>query len=185
MSIYIRRRTRRAAPRAFHGRRRRVSRSRFLPARVITALLGLYLVGLGFHGDSFSMFVDGWLGILTQSVPAAFCLGAARRAGRRRLDVVLAASAVTAFAVGNTYFVVAAAAGVTLPYPSPADLGYLLFYPFMLGALATTVARTVHARMSSLWLDSALGALGAGSVLAVLMNPLLQTALAGGCRWPL
>ena len=147
---------------------------------VLAALLLAYVAGLVPHLDGFSPLVDGWLGILTQLVPAACCWLAVRGAGRQRTEVVLAALAVTAFALGNLYYVLAVALGVTLPYPSPADVGYLAFYPLMLAALATRVRRDLHGRVSSLWLDGALGALGAASVLAVVLHPVLQTALGDG-----
>ena len=153
------------------------------PSRIGLLLFGplaVYVVGLTTRsGDGFSVLIDGWFGILTQSVPAAFCWVAVWRVKRRRLEVLLAAGAVTCFALGNTYYVLAVAAGIELPYPSPADAGFLLFYPLMLGALAVRVRRDLR-RATALWLDSTLGSLGAASVLAVLLHPILQASLADG-----
>jgi len=100
------------------------------------------------------------------------------RVGFRRWEVPLAAAAVTSFAAGNTYYVVMMAGGGSLPFPSPADVGYLAFYPLMLFALAVAVRRHVRG-LASVWLDCAVGSLGAAAVLAVLLSPVLSSALTG------
>ena len=142
-------------------------------------LLGAYLIGLSLHGTGFSVLVDGWLGLATQYAPAVVCWIVAVRTRFRRGTVVLVAVAVTSFALGNTYYVVAAAGGAELPYPSPADVGYLLFYPLMLVALAVLIRGRLRALTLPVLLDSAVGAMGASAVLAVLLNPVLESAVAG------
>ncbi|WP_166790051.1 EAL domain-containing protein [Cryobacterium sp. Sr3] len=137
-----------------------------------------YVVGLLIRtGLDFSPLVDGWLGILTVWVPVAVCWSGARRTKFRRLDVRLASAAVTAFAVGDTYFVLATAGGVTLPYPSLADIGFLGFYPLMLGALAALARRQIRGLGWPVILDSAVGSLGAAAVLAVLLDPIIKSAI--------
>jgi hypothetical protein len=71
------------------------------------------------------------------------------------------------------------AGGGSLPFPSLGDVGYLLFYPLMLAALAVSVHYHVRGLASSVWLDSAVGSLGAASVLAVVLSPVLASALTG------
>ena len=142
------------------------------------ALVG-YLTGLVLHGDGFSLVVDGWFGTLTQWLPATVCWVVAYRTTFRRWDLLFAAAAVTAFAAGNTYYVLALAGSQWLPFPSPADAGYLTFYPLMLAALGVSVHRHLRGLSRSVWLDSALGSLGAASVLAVLLSPALRSALEG------
>ena len=66
-----------------------------------------------------------------------------------------------------------------MPIPSPADIGYTMFYPLMLGALAALVRTQAAGHMRAVWLDSVLGSLGAASVLAVLLNPVLDAASQG------
>ena len=58
-------------------------------------LLGAYVAGLALHGPGYEPLVDGWLGALTQVVPAAACWVAVRGAGPRRCEVTLLALAVT------------------------------------------------------------------------------------------
>ncbi|TFB54789.1 putative bifunctional diguanylate cyclase/phosphodiesterase [Cryobacterium tagatosivorans] len=141
-------------------------------------LLGAYILGLTLPSAGFSLPVDGWLGLATQYAPAVVCWIVAVRTRFRRGTVVLAALALTSFALGNTYYVAAAAGGAELPYPSLADVGYLLFYPLMLCALAVLIRR-LRALTLPVLLDSAVGAMGASAVLAVLLSPVLDSAVAG------
>jgi len=142
-------------------------------------LLGAYLVGLSLHGTGFSLLVDGWLGLATQYAPAVVCWIVAVRTRFRRGTVVLAAAAVTSFALGNTYYIAASAAGANeVPFPSLADVGYLLFYPLMLAALAVLIRGRLRALSWPVLLDSAVGALGAAAVLTVLLSPVLDSAVA-------
>ncbi|HEX2810860.1 MAG TPA: hypothetical protein VHN80_32240 [Kineosporiaceae bacterium] len=143
-------------------------------------LLCGYVLGLVWRGDGFSLVVDGWLGTLVEWVPAACCWVAFWQTGRRRAEVALAAVAVSAFAAGNTYFNVVTWWDGASPFPSPADAGYLMFYPAMLAALALEVRRRLRGVAGSVWLDSAVGSLGAAAVLAVLLGPVLASALSGG-----
>jgi diguanylate cyclase len=125
----------------------------------------------------YDLVVNHWLGLLIVWVPTALCWLTVSRVGFRRWEVPLAAAAVTSFAAGNTYYVVMMAGGGSLPFPSPADVGYLVFYPLMLSALVVAVRRHVRGLASSVWLDCAVGSLGAAAVLAVLLSPVLSSAL--------
>ena len=148
------------------------------------ALAGLYLTALalysaGWRWGWFDLVVNTGLGLLTVWVPTAVCWVAVSRAGRRRPEIRLAAAAVTSFAAGDTYYIAMTAGGRSLWFPSLADAGYLLFYPLMLVALVVMVRRHVRGLASSVWLDCAVGALGAASVLAVLLGPVLASASVG------
>lgn len=142
-------------------------------------VVALWLHAFGLSPDWngwFGTVVDGGLGLLTVWVPAAVCWLAVHRLGRRRVDVILAACAVTAFAAGDTFYLLMTAAGTDLPFPSPADAGYLLVYPLLLGALVVNVRSHARGVAPAVWLDCAVGSLGAGAVLAVLLRPVLDTA---------
>jgi len=149
---------------------------------VVAYMGGLLLRGVGWGpvADGWlTPVVDNWLGLLTDWVPAAVCWLAVSRVGFRRWEIPLAAAAVTFFAAGDTYYVVMVAGGESLPFPSLGDAVYLSFYPLMLAALAVAVRHHVRGQASSVWLDSVVGSLGAASVLAVLLNPVLASALTG------
>jgi diguanylate cyclase (GGDEF)-like protein len=142
-------------------------------------LLAGYLVGLVFHGDGFSPLVDGWLGALTQIVPAVACWLALNRTRSRRLQVGLAAAAVTSYALANAVYIISLSGEQALPFPSVADAGYLLYYPLTLAALIALVHRQLRRLSWPVILDSAVGALSSAAVLAVLLSPVLDTALKG------
>jgi len=144
-----------------------------------------FTVGLTLHAvglipvvtGRFNVVVNHWLGSLIVWAPAAVCWLTVLRVGFRRWEVTLAAAAVTSYAVGNTYYLVMVAGGSSLPFPSPADVAYLAFYPLMLAALTVAVRRHVRGLASSVWLDCAVGSLGAAAVLAILLGPVLSSAL--------
>jgi diguanylate cyclase (GGDEF)-like protein len=143
------------------------------------AALALRSVGWGPASEGwFSTVVDGWLGMLTVWAPAAVCWLAVHRVGRRRPEVLLAAGAVTSFAVGDTYYLLMTIGGGSVPFPSPADVGYLLVYPLLLAAVTVTVSGRARGLAPSVWLDCAVGSLGAAAVLAVVLEPVLDSATA-------
>jgi diguanylate cyclase (GGDEF)-like protein len=140
--------------------------------------LAVYAVRLAVHGDGLTN-VDNGLGLLAVWASAGVCWLAVSRVGLRRWEVLFPAAAVTSFAAGLTYYAVAVAGGGSMPFPSPTDLINLLFYPLMLAALAVAVRRHVRGLAVSVWLDSAVGSLGAVAVLAVVLRPVLDSARAG------
>jgi diguanylate cyclase len=138
-------------------------------------VLAAFLGGLALHVNVSHPALDLLLSLLAYWLPAAVCWCAFSRAAFRRWEVLLGAAAVTANAAGNTYFFAMTAAGVSLGFPSLADVGFLLFYPLMLAALVRAVRHHSRGLTSSAWLDCAVGALGAASVLAVLLTPVLTS----------
>jgi diguanylate cyclase (GGDEF)-like protein len=140
-------------------------------------LVVAYSAGLVLQGNVSNPFVDVWLSLLTSWVPAVVCWLAVMRAGFQRWEVLLAAAAVTSFAAGDTYYLLMLDGAESVPFPSPGDAGYLLFYPLMLAALVVAVRHHCRGSASSVWLDCAVGSLGAASVLAVTLGPVLASAL--------
>jgi diguanylate cyclase (GGDEF)-like protein len=140
--------------------------------------IAAYLSGLALQGGVSHRIVDVWLSLLTSWLPAAVCWLALSRVGLRRWEVLLAATAVTAVAAGDTYYA-PLTSGWSPPFPCPGDVGYLLFYALMLASLALVVRRDTRGQSWSVWLDAAVGSLGAAAVLAVVLNPVLASALSG------
>mgnify|MGYP001446104568 CR=1 FL=1 len=155
--------------------------------RTMWVLVALYVGALAVHLLDWSPvqtgwydnFIDGFLGTLTVWVPAAVCWSAVRRIGRGRPEILLAAIAVTSFTAGDTYYILANAVAGSVPFPSPADVGYLLVYPLLLAALILMVQRHARSMVASVWLDCAVGSLGAAAVLAVILAPVLDSTTAG------
>ena len=141
---------------------------------LVAALVG----GLVLHGDARTLVVDG-LGLLAVWMSSWVCWLAVWRVGFRYWEVLLSAAAVVAQTAGLTYLGVVVAGGGSVPLPSPADVGFLLFYPLMLTALVVAVRHHSWGLASSVWLDCAVGSLGAASVLAVVLSPVRDSATAG------
>jgi hypothetical protein len=147
--------------------------------RAMGVLIAVAVVGsLALHGETRALVVDG-LGMLVVWMSAAVCWLGVLRVGIRQREVLLAAIAATSFAGGLTYYAVVLAKGETFPFPSPRDVASLSFYPLMLAAVAVAVRRRSRGLVSSVWLDGAVGSLGAAAVLAVLLSPVLDAALTG------
>ena len=85
----------------------------------------------------------------------------------------------TAYAAGDTYYVMETVGGGSLPLPSFADIGYLSLYPLMLAALVVVVRRQARGMASAVWLDGVVGSLGAAAVLAVVLSPMLAATTGG------
>jgi diguanylate cyclase (GGDEF)-like protein len=156
-----------------------LKRARTLMWVTMWVTLLAYAVGLLLHGRGFEPFVDGWLGILTDALPPVVCLLAIPGAGPRRREVSFLAAGVTAFCIGNATYVFALGKNLALPFPSIADAAYLTFPPLVLTAFAFAVRRELRGVSASVWLDSALGALGGACALSVLFTPVFEN-LAGG-----
>src|SRR5664280_3862719 len=144
------------------------------------AALALHSVGWGPNWNAtYSTVVNNWLGLATDWLPAAVCWLAVRRVGFRRLEVVFAAAAVTSYALGDTYYTAVQAMTGSVPFPSAGDVGYLGFDLLMMAALIAAVRGHTRGLASSVWLDAAVGSLGAAAVLAILLSPVLASAVTG------
>jgi diguanylate cyclase len=133
---------------------------------------------MALHGVRRTLVGDGF-GMTALWMSVGVCWLAVSRVGFRRWEVLLSAAAVTSFVAGFTFETAVIVGGGSVPLPSPADVGYLLFYPLMLAALVVAVRRHLRGLTLSVWLDCAVGFLGAASVLAVVLSPVLAFAMKG------
>ena len=146
---------------------------------LMVVLAVAYTLGLTLKGEDFSPLVDGWLAILAVWAPVLVGAAAVYRVERGHLEVTLATAALAANALADSYSLVITDADGAIPFPSPADIGYLLFYGLLLGALALLVNRQLRGAAWSVFLDTAVGSLGAAAVLAVILSPVFASATAG------
>ena len=154
--------------------------------RVTTVLLSimvgveaLFLVGLLLPLDATNPIVNVGLSLASQWVPVSIFWVMAVRTAFKRLEVILAAAAVTLSAIGDTYYSLAMDSDGYLASPSPADVGYLVFYPLMVAALVVLVRRQLGSMPAIMVIESAVASLGAAAVLAVILDPMIRTALSG------
>ena len=145
---------------------------------LMLVLVVAYALGLTLKDAGFSPLVDGWLAMLSIWAPVLVGVAAALRVGRGRLEVGLATAALAANAAADSYYLFSMDAAGSAPFPSPADIGYLLFYVLLLGALAVLVNRQLRGSALSVILDTAVGSLGAAAVLAVILGPVFESAAA-------
>jgi diguanylate cyclase (GGDEF)-like protein len=144
------------------------------------AVVAAYAAGVLFRdSEGFSFLVDGVLGLLAVLLPAAVAWLVVYRLKGQRPEIVLAAAALSCHAAGDTYYVVVSGAGVNVPMPSPADIGYVGFYLLMLAALVVTVRRQLRDMAGLVVLDSVVGGLGAAAFLAVVLDPVLSSVFEG------
>jgi signal transduction histidine kinase len=144
---------------------------------VVTVIANVvYLAALLVPGDPASTLVNVWMSLAVQWIPVGVFWLVAVRTRFARWEVILAAAAMTFNAAGDAYFALAMDSSGNLPSPSPADLGYLLYYPFMVGAVVVLVRRQSQKWTVSVVLDSALAALGSAAILAVILGPAFDDA---------
>ncbi len=163
------------------GRRHadRLDRGQVLTA-LMAVLLGVYAVGV-LLGDpeTFDPLIDGVLCIAVELAAVTLCISAVVRTRLSQPQVILATSAVLAYALGDAFYAASLDGGDVLPGVSLADVAYLVFYPLMLGALAVVVVRRLKALFWPLLLDSVVGALAAAALMALVLAPVLNAGSRG------
>ncbi len=92
------------------------------------------------------------------------CLVRASAYGRERGAWILIGLAILAWGCAEVYWSVAIEDNPNAPYPSPADVGYLLFYPLAYAGLALLVRARTHEINWRLWMDGAIAALGTAAL---------------------
>jgi diguanylate cyclase (GGDEF)-like protein len=128
-------------------------------------------------GPLFSRFVHD--GVLVAG--AALCLwaGIASPHRRERRAWLLIGAGVAAWTFGEIYYTAVLWTADEIPIPSPADVGYLLFPPFLLlGVLALLRSRTRDVP-GTLWADGVTAALAVGAASAALVFQTVQESASG------
>jgi two-component system, cell cycle response regulator len=92
------------------------------------------------------------------------CLVRASAYGPERKAWVLIGLAILAWGAAEVYWGVAIEGNPDAPYPSPADVGYLAFYPLAYAGLALLVKARAHEINWRLWMDGLIAALGTAAL---------------------
>lgn len=108
------------------------------------------------------------------------CLLRAARGGPERNAWLLIAASVLAWAAAEIYWTAYIEGNASAPYPSPADAGYLAFYPLAVGGLYLLVRARAHELDPRLWMDGAIAALGTGALGAALIFEFVADHTEGG-----
>lgn len=123
----------------------------------------------GIGGPGLDTAIDGVIYDAVVVFAALACLTRALRGGPERKAWFAIAAAVLAWAGGEIWWTLYIEDNANAPYPSPADIGYLAFYPLaVLGLYLLVRARTTELD-PRLWMDGAIAALGTGALGAALV----------------
>ncbi len=125
-------------------------------------------------GEAYSPLWDGWIGNLVMVAPIVACVVRSILGGPRRAAAAWLAMGMLCWAVGNVVFVGWTQFQVAPPVPSPADVAYLGFYVCAAAAMFCLARGERGSLARSMWLDGALGAAGAATVLAAVLNPVFS-----------
>ncbi|MFL5899058.1 MAG: GGDEF domain-containing protein [Solirubrobacterales bacterium] len=142
------------------------------------------VVGAALFGGAAVAILHDWFGIggagMTSAVngpvydtvivaAAIGCLLRAREGGPERSAWLTIAASVFAWAAAEIYWTLYIEGNGSAPYPSPADLGYLAFYPLAVAGLYLLVRARARELDPRLWMDGAIAALGTGALGAALI----------------
>ncbi len=133
-----------------------------------TALVIVYdWIGVG--GAGLDSVVNGGLYDAVVAGAGLACLLRARTGGQERGAWVALALAIFAWAAGEIYWTLYIEGNPSAPYPSPADVGYLAFYPLAIAGLYLLVRSRARELDPRLWMDGLIAALGTGALGAALI----------------
>jgi diguanylate cyclase (GGDEF)-like protein len=97
------------------------------------------------------------------------CLVRALRGGPERGAWLAISASILAWAAGEIWWTLYIEDNPSAPYPSPADIGYLAFYPLAVLGLYLLVRARASELDRRLWMDGAIAALGTGALGAALL----------------
>jgi two-component system, cell cycle response regulator len=142
------------------------------PARLLRAALAVLLLG-----GTALVALHAWLGLgdnLDPTIEVVYdavvigagvaCLVRASAFGRERTAWVLIGAAILVWGAAEVYWTAFIEGNPGAPYPSPADIGYLAFYPLAYAGLALLVRARAHEIDWRLWMDGAIAALGTAAL---------------------
>jgi diguanylate cyclase (GGDEF)-like protein len=150
-----------------------------VPTRAFRAAIGVLLFGgallvtlhnwFGLGGSSSSDFVNGPLYDAVVVSAGLACLLRARAAEGERGAWLAIAAAVLCWAASEIYWTAVLLHDPSPPYPSPADIGYLAFYPLAAAGVYLLVRARAHELDWRLWMDGLIAALGTAALGAALV----------------
>lgn len=121
-----------------------------------------------FGGGTAASIFNYWIYDFLLLGAAASCLLRAALFRRERLAWALLGTALAVWTAGEIYYVLVLSGGASIPIPSPADAGYLLFYPIAYAGLIVLM----RARISTFTIARRLDAVIVGAAVAALTTAL-------------
>jgi two-component system, cell cycle response regulator len=141
---------------------------------LLAGLLGLLTAHYAGVGPAWPSW-GGWTYQAIQAGTAGVCLARSLRGPDRGAWLAMAI-ALGSFFLGDVYYQLALSGRDEVPFPSPADAGYLGFYP----ATYVAIVLLVRGRLSSVpagqWLDGVIGAVAVGAIgAALIFDPIVAS----------
>jgi diguanylate cyclase (GGDEF)-like protein len=145
----------------------------------LRAAIGLVLFGgalvvalhdwVGLGGSGITDFVNGPLYDAVVVSAGLACLYKARGAGAERGAWLALAAAVLCWGASEIYWTAVLVNDPSPPYPSPADIGYLAFYPLAASGVVMLIRARARELDWRLWMDGLIAALGTAALGAALI----------------
>jgi diguanylate cyclase (GGDEF)-like protein len=142
-------------------------------ARVLRGTLAILLLGgtllVALHswldiGDGLNFAIGSVVYDAVVLGAGVACLVRASAFGPERRAWILLGLAILIWGIAEVYWAVFIEGNPSAPYPSPADVGYLAFYPLAYAGLALLVRARAHEINWRLWMDGAIAALGTAAL---------------------
>lgn len=150
----------------------------FLALGLLAAFTAHVVVGFG--GPSTDALFNTWIYSALMLTSAAACLLRAALVPRERLAWTLLGVGLLLYAGGEIYYAAVLAEQASVPIPSPADGGYLAFYPLAYAALIALLRARIGAFPVARWLDGAIvGSAVAALAAAFALGPILDASSEG------
>ena len=112
---------------------------------------------------------------------ASSCLLRAKVFREERLAWALLGLALAAWTAGEIYYEVVFSTNASVPVPSPADIGYLAFYPIAYAGLIVLIRRRLDTFSAARWLDGIIvGTAVAALVAALALDPIVAASTRSG-----
>lgn len=129
----------------------------------------------GVGGAGLDNLFNDWVynGVLVAA--AAVCFTRAATVASERWAWFAIAVGISSWTVGDIYWTVRLSGLETIPYPSVADAFYIGLYPALYVGLVLLMRARVPRFHTSLWLDGAIGALGAAALGAAILYPAIHS----------
>jgi diguanylate cyclase (GGDEF)-like protein len=156
-----------------------VSSTPAAPARTPLLRILRLLIAAVLSAGTAAVFLHDWLGLGGSNLDLALngvaydavviaaglaCLLRAQEAGPERSAWIAIAASILAWGAAEIYWTAALRTDPSPPYPSPADIGYLAFYPLAVLGLCLLVRARARELDWRLWMDGVIAGLGTAAL---------------------
>ncbi len=107
---------------------------------------------------------EGWIYDAVIVAAGLTCMVRAQSAGRERLAWLVIGGAILSWAAAEVYWTLRILDDPAPPYPSPADIGYLAFYPLAAAGVGLLIRARARELNWQLWMDAVIAALGTAAL---------------------